>query len=174
MNPQCPLHIVTGAPGAGKSTSLAAFLHIESDFIAFDIDWLIQSASDLAGQDIHVARSKWQAYNALWLDFLLAVLRNRRSPVLFAPFTPADLRNLVPPWASEVRWLLLDCPDAIRRKRLEERGRWWTESRIQGALADALYLRSEITEDVIDTNSISPAGTAMGISKWLSKWDVTV
>ena len=174
MGPQRPLHIVTGAPGAGKSTALAAFLRLEVDFVAFDIDWLIQSASDLAGQDIHFARSKWKAYNSLWIDFLLAVCKNRRSPVLFAPFTPADLDNLVSPWSSGVRWLLLDCPDAILRKRLEVRGACWTESRVRDALSDASYLRSQFLGDVIDTNSNSPTKTATHISNWLSKWDATV
>ena len=162
------LHIVTGAPGAGKSTSLAAFLNLESEFIAFDIDWLIEGASDLAGQDLHSARLKWQSYNSLWLDMLHAIFRNHRCPVLFAPLTPTDLRGIAPHWCSEIRWLLLDCPDAILRRRLEGRD-GWTESGVQEALADASKLRSEITEHVVDTNSSTPSTTARVISKWLSK-----
>ena len=162
------LHIVTGAHGSGKSTSLAAFLNLESDFIAFDIDWLIVGASDLAGQDLHSARSKWQSYNSLWLDILHAIFRNHRCPVLFSPLAPTDLVGLVPPWCSDIRWLLLDCPNAILRERLEGRD-GWTDSGIQEALADASQLRSEITDHVVDTNSSTPSATARVISKWLSE-----
>ena len=168
MNPRYALNIVTGAPGAGKSTSLAAFLELESDFVAFDIDWLIDSASDLAGQDIHFARSKWPSYRSLWLDVLQAIFRNHRCPVLFALWAPTDLGGLVPPWCAEVRWLLLDCPDAILRKRLEGRD-GWIDSRIHEALADATDLRGEITENVIDTESSTPSATARAIGKWLSE-----
>lgn len=162
-----PLHIVTGAPGGGKSTSLAAFLDLKSDFIAFDIDWLIESASELTGQDIHFAESTWPSYRRLWLDTLHAISKNHRSHVLFTTWAPTDLGGIVPPWCSEIRWLLLDCSDAIRRKRLEGRD-GWTASRIQEALADASQLRSEITDYVVDTGSSTPGTTARAIGNWLS------
>jgi broad-specificity NMP kinase len=56
------LHIVTGAPGAGKSTTLAAFLRLKSEYVAFDIDWLAQPASRLAGKDILFDPSTWKPY----------------------------------------------------------------------------------------------------------------
>lgn len=85
------VQIVTGAPGAGKSTALAAFLQLNSAYIAFDIDWLLEPASRLAGKDIRVEPASWLPYNALWLEMMRAIRENSRVPVLFAPLDERDL-----------------------------------------------------------------------------------
>ena len=107
-------------------------------------------------------------YRRLWLDTLHALIENHRSPVLFAPWAPTDLGGLVPPWRSEIRWLLLDCPEAVLRERLGAR-EGWTEARIQEAIVDASQLRDEIAEHVIDTASSTPTTTARAITNWLSE-----
>ena len=59
------LLFVTGAPGAGKSTTLDALLKIDSEYIAFDIDWLIESASALVEKDIRFDPGTWKPYGVL-------------------------------------------------------------------------------------------------------------
>ena len=55
-----PLSIVTGTSGSGKSTIPQAFLKLHSTYLAFDIDWLAETASGLAGKDVYTAPSTWK------------------------------------------------------------------------------------------------------------------
>ena len=41
------IYLVTGAPGSGKTTALERFLRLNSEYIAFDIDWLTGRVSIL-------------------------------------------------------------------------------------------------------------------------------
>ena len=79
------LRIITGAPGSGKSTAMERFLRRGSGYVAFDMDWLLVSASALAQRDVQNDPDTWPAYNALWLEIIHAVYRNGVTPVLFAP-----------------------------------------------------------------------------------------
>ncbi len=54
------LYLVTGAPGAGKSTTVEAMLRLNSEILVFDMDWLLDAASRLAGQDIRFAPQNGQ------------------------------------------------------------------------------------------------------------------
>jgi hypothetical protein len=159
------LNIVTGAPGAGKSSALEAFLALRAPFVAWDIDWLLPAASALARVDIRTSATAWPAYNCLWLDVLHGNVRNGATPVLFAPLDPRDLPpDEMPSWCSGVRWLLLDCSDEIRIRRLSERGE--TDAVQTEALADAAFLRSAIP-DRVDTGVQPPAEVAATILRWL-------
>ena len=171
MNPcseRKPLFVITGAPGSGKSAAVEAFAARRTEFVAFDIDWIMASASGLAGKDIRVNPSTWPAYNAVWFDILRGVSANGRVPVLFAPWNRGDLAvDYLPGWCDEVRFLLLDCDDEIRRARLLERP-GWTESMIQEALEDAAVLRSEVAE-IIDTDGIKHSEVAVAVLVWLKR-----
>jgi hypothetical protein len=164
MNDQYTLHIVTGAPGTGKSSTVEAFANSPAGAVALDIDWLINSASSLAGKDIHLASDSWPAYNQLWLDVLFAILRNGRDAVLFAPITPDDV-NQLPDWCSNIQWLLLDCPDHLLRVRLQARG--WKENRIIEALKEAADLRDMCIEKSIDTSRLTPTDVAALVARWM-------
>ena len=51
------VYIVTGAPGAGKTTALGALLRLRTDYIIVDGDWLLGAASDLAKASVLSDRS---------------------------------------------------------------------------------------------------------------------
>jgi hypothetical protein len=159
------ISIVTGAPGAGKTSALEAFLALRAPVVAWDIDWLLAAGSALARADIRTAAETWPAYNSLWLEVLHGVVRNGATPVLFAPLDPRDLpRAVLPPWCGGVRWLLLDCPDEVRIARLTARGD--PPDVRKEALADAAFLRSAIVER-IDTGTCRPNEVADAILAWL-------
>lgn len=161
------IYIVTGAPGSGKSTTVEAFIQLKTNFLAFDIDWLIDSASELADRDIHVDESTWKPYGALWFNVLHATLRNHKTPVLFAPWDENDLKtNGIPDWCQSVEWLLLDCEDVIRCERLAHR-HGWSEQRIEDAILDAASLRQTITK-CIDTGKTAPEEIAGLIYRWIT------
>ena len=163
-----PLCIVTGAPGSGKSTTLKTFLELHSNYIAFDIDWLAEAASDLAEKDIYSDPSTWKSYASLWFEILHAVYKNGQIPVFFTPNDPQDIEQYgQPAWCSDIKWLLLDCDDQIRRERLVHRPDW-TEVMIAEAFADARVLRQAIRLQV-DTGLLSPKAVATKILDWLEQ-----
>jgi len=162
------LAIVTGAPGSGKSTTLNAFLDLHSPYIAFDIDWLAEAGSGLAGKDIYADSSTWKPYGLLWFEVLHAVYRNGQTPVFFTPNDPQDIEQYgQPDWCRDIKWLLLDCDDQTRRERLVHRSDW-TEARIAEAIADAGALRQAIRLQV-DTGLLSPKEVAAQILDWLEQ-----
>ncbi len=161
------LHIVTGAPAAGKSSVLEAFLALRSPFVAWDIDWLLAAGSALAGGDVRTTPVVWPAYNSLWFEVLHGVVRNGATPVLFAPLDARDLPpEAVPFWCGGVRWLLLDCSDHVRSERLRARGE--PAAAQAEALADAAFLRYTVP-DRVDTGALSPAEAAAAILAWLQE-----
>jgi len=160
------LYIVTGAPGSGKSTALAALLRQPNPYLAFDIDWLTITASDLARSDIIFDRTTWPAYNALWLEILQAVYRNGKVAIFFSPFDTNDVAQAgQTTWYQRIEWLLLDCDDATRQMRLSVRSGWSGEM-IGEALSDARALRDHIPER-IDTGIRTPDEVAEAIVSWV-------
>lgn len=163
-----PLCIVTGAPGSGKSTTLQAFLELHSRYIAFDIDWLAEAASELAGKDIYSDPTTWKPYASVWFEILHAIYKNGQTPVFFTPNDPQDMEQYgQPAWCSDIEWLLLDCDDQTRRGRLVHRPNW-THPMIAEACADARVLRQSIPLQV-DTGLLSPADIARKILDWLEQ-----
>lgn len=162
------LFIVRGAPGAGKSATLDAFLALRTPYVAFDIDWLAGTASDLAGASIIHDPATWRPYRAMWFEILHGVARNGRVPVLFASIDKDDVADVgQPAWCDGIEWLLLDCTDAVRRERLARR-QGWTGAMIVAALADAAALRASI-DSTVDTSAHPPHDVAMHILAWLDQ-----
>src|SRR5687767_1827254 len=141
------LHLVTGAPGAGKSLAVEELLRRGSPYFVLDVDWLADAASALAGRSIYTEPSTWPAYRRVWASVLRAALRNGQRPVLFTPADPEEVEEYRPSRDCPVAWLLLDCDDAVRRQRLEARA-GWTEETIVEALADAAALRRTVARRV--------------------------
>jgi len=160
------LHFVTGAPGAGKTTTLHAFLALRTGHVAFDIDWLADAASDLADRSIYVESSTWPAYGRIWLEILHGVHRNGRVPVLFTPFDGEDLASHGrPDWFHGANWILLDCTDEVRTSRLATRS--WDPDSIAEALTDAATLR-QLGYERIDTGQHRPEEVAVRVARWLT------
>ena len=78
------MYVVTGAPGSGKTTALEAFLSLETDYIAFDIDWLAIPAGTLANRSIFTDPSTWKPYAALWFEIIHCAISDA-----------VELRNIV-------------------------------------------------------------------------------
>lgn len=157
------LRVVSGAPGSGKTTLVEAMLQIEHEFMVFDIDWLIEHGSDLIGKRIQEAPEAWQPWSQLWFEVLHSVIRNGGAPIFFCPNSPADFARFgVPDWCEEVHWLLLDCPDEERIKRLNWRG--WADTDIDAANVDATELRAQILITI--TSNIEPAALAQQVINW--------
>jgi broad-specificity NMP kinase len=77
--------------------------------------------------------------------------------LLLSPELPREL--------PEGRWLHLDCPDAVRRKRLAARG--WSEEEITEALADAAEIRKLVPRSVAGDGT--PEQSAEKILAWVNE-----
>jgi hypothetical protein len=162
------IYVVTGAPGAGKSTTIMAFLSLKSEYIAFDIDWLAVPAGTLANKNIFTDPSTWKPYAALWFEVIHSVHKNHKTPVFFSPNTPSDFEHHgMPDWCGDVNWLLLDCDDQIRSHRLAQR-KEWDDEMIQDAISDAVELRNMVS-NTHDTGTLTPEQVATEILNWLEK-----
>jgi hypothetical protein len=84
----------------------------------------------------------------------------RRSGTPMLLLTPAVPRQL-----PEGRWLHLDCPDAVRRKRLAARG--WSDGQIAEALADAVEIRKLVPRSVAGDGT--PEQSARKILAWVKE-----
>jgi len=158
--------LVTGAPGSGKTATVEAVLKEHNDFLVFDMDWLLGAASKLAKKSVQYEPSTWQPYGELWFEFLVMVCKNGKTPVLFGPID----ENGIPKLATKgikLEWLLLDCPDAVRRMRLERRN--WSESQIDEAILDAAVLRKSIVVRS-DTSEQSVEDVARQIRSWVGSF----
>ncbi|WP_234493918.1 AAA family ATPase [Vibrio maritimus] len=160
------LRIVTGAPGSGKSTVIEHLLEYSSssNLVFLDIDLIADSASALAKSSIYTDPDTWKPYGKIWFDLLKALAQNGKVPVWFCPNTPQDFQSQDISFFSEIDWLLLDCDDPTRLKRLSVRN--WNESKIKESLEDAQELR-ELNLFTIDTSHLKPELVANEIIKWL-------
>ena len=154
------LYVVTGAPGAGKSTVIPELLRLQSgNLVVMDMDELLDHEGKVLGIDIadSAAAANWPAYNALWLRITELVRRSGTPMLLLSPLVPREL--------PEGRWLHLDCKDSVRRKRLAERG--WSDEQIDEAIADAADIRKLVPRSVRGEGS--PEESARLILAWVNE-----
>jgi chloramphenicol 3-O-phosphotransferase len=140
---------VIGAPGSGKSAVRGPLAAALPGCVVLDWDALMVPAAALAGRGIREHPETWPAYRKLVravLDVLTAV-----PVVLLGVCTPDEL----PGWPIDA-WILLDCADAERERRLLARG---DGGSVSDALADAREYRS-LGLPVVDTTGCAPEEVA--------------
>jgi RNA polymerase subunit RPABC4/transcription elongation factor Spt4 len=157
-----PLFVVTGASASGKTTIFPELLRcLAGRCLVFDVDWLI----DPLGRAAKDGEIDWAAFRDAWLYVAHGVAQNGLPTLLLGPFIPEHLEGL--PGRSgvgEIHYLVLDCPDDLRRQRIEARPAW--RSRDIGAQTEfGRWLRKNLAP-VIDTSVHSPAEVAMEVAGW--------
>lgn len=120
---------VLGAPGSGKSAIRPFLAQLLPEKVVLDWDDLMAPASALAGVDVRTSASMWPAYREL-VRVAVETTGPQRCVVL-GVCTPEEL----PGWPID-QWMLLDCDDAERARRLADRPR-----DVQSAIADAAAYR---------------------------------
>jgi hypothetical protein len=159
------LHIITGAPGAGKSTlrrQLARY-----PFGTVDFDELPDPDGSLLGIDIRspAAGAVWPAYNRLWVKVAAMMLRAGSPILVLCPVTPAEWAGAISSAVDLPRpaWARLDCTDANRRARLAARG--WAGGRIEDAVRDARELRLVVEREF--SSDGAAVETAAAVAHWI-------
>ncbi|MGF0116622.1 hypothetical protein ACQFYA_09880 [Promicromonospora sp. Marseille-Q5078] len=147
---------VLGAPGSGKSAVVPVLKSLLPSHAVIDWDALATPASELAGTTISTAPHTWSAYENLVRSALQAI--EPIPSVLLGVATPDQLSG----WPLDA-WLLLDCGDDERRRRLAPRG---DAVDVPDALRDAEACRG-LGLPAIDTTTLSPGAVAARIASWV-------
>jgi hypothetical protein len=145
---------VLGAPGSGK-TAVARPL---AGYAVLDWDALMDPAAALAGRPIRQGPSTWPAYREL-VRAVISILEPRPAVVL-GVCTPSELRS----WPVSA-WVLLDCADQERRRRLDSDGR---PDEIEGAVTDGRQYRA-LGLPVIDTTGRTPSQVAAAVALFVGR-----
>ena len=149
---------VLGAPGSGKTTVIEPLAALLPRHVLLDWDAFMEPAAALAGQDIRANRETWPAYRQLVQRVAASVAS--MPVVLFGVATPDELDSL------HIRtWVLLDCSDEERRRRLQADGRG---REAKAAIGDAEHDRS-LGLPVIDTTARPPALIAADLADFVTR-----
>jgi len=160
-----PLFIVTGASCSGKTAVLAPLARrLRGRCITFDADGLLDSAGALSGGQPII----WPAFLDAWLAVAHGVAQSGMPTVLLGPFIPDHLRDLpARRWTGDIRFFVLDCPDDLRRARINARPPWRSRD-IEEQVEFGRWLRRNIP-DRFDTSNGTPEDTATAIVSWLAR-----
>jgi predicted kinase len=160
-----PLFIVTGASGSGKTAVFAPLARrLQGRCVTFDADLLMDAAGALSGsQPIN-----WPALRDAWLAVAHGIAQSGMPTVLLAPFIPGHLQELpARRWIADIQFIVLDCPDELRRARISARPPWRSRD-IDEQVEFGQWLRRNIT-DRVDTSSGTPQDTAAAIAAWIDR-----
>jgi adenylate kinase family enzyme len=150
-----PLFVVTGASCAGKSTIVAPLARrLQGRCVTFDVDVLLDAEGPLS--------------ESRWLAIAHCVAQSGLPTVLLGPIIPECLDRLAARcWVSDIHVIVLDCPDELRRARINARPPWRSRD-IDEQVKFGRWLRSNIS-DRVDTSSGSPDETAAAIAAWIGR-----
>jgi hypothetical protein len=158
-----PVFLVTGASGSGKTTLFPLVAQrLTGRATTFDVDWLLDAAGGLSrGEPID-----WPSFRAAWLAVAHGVAQTGMPTVLLGPFMPEQLDELPSrQWIGDIHWLVLDCSDDTRRRRIEQRPIWRARD-VDEQTKFGQWLRANI-DDRIDTEDLRPEQTADAVAQWV-------
>lgn len=149
---------ILGAPGSGKTSIIPRLRELLPDRVVLDWDAFMDPAGELAGAPIRQTPQTWGPYGRLLRAVGEAILPV--DLVLLGVCTPDELAD----WPSG-RWILLDCTDDVRRKRLVRRG---TPDDIEDALTDAGNYRA-LDLPTVDSTDLTPAEVARAVVRVMGR-----
>lgn len=149
---------VLGASGSGKTTLVRPLASLLPDYVVMDWDSFMAPAAELAGCDITRHRHTWPAYRQLVRAALEAVAH--AHVLLLGVCTPDELEG----WPVGA-WVLLDCTDAERRRRLAPRA---GHDSIAESIRDAAENRS-LDLPVIDTTGRTAEDVAADLAGFVRR-----
>lgn len=165
----CPLYIVTGASGVGKSALCREMAKIQSGYIVLD--------SDLLWDEIYnTPEDGYRRYRETWMTLCAAISDAGHPVVLFGCATPGqfeacDARRLF----TEIRTIALVARPEILTARLRQGRLIDDENWIRGSLDFNDWLVGHADTSVppmrlLDTSLLTPQKAAEQADRWISSW----
>ncbi len=159
--PALPLFLVTGASGSGKTTIIGQLRSRLPECDVFEIDATLQ-----------VAALGWEVWRNTWLRVVHEVALNGRVSVLCGSLQPDQLKDLpARRLIGPVHCCVLDCPDAVRARRLLARPAWRstsTDTAIANHQRYAAWLRANV-DPCFDTSLLTPGEVASQVATWVRR-----
>ena len=159
--PALPLFLVTGASGSGKTTIIGQLRSRLPECDVFEIDATLQ-----------VAALGWEVWRNTWLRVVHEVALNGRVSVLCGSLQPDQLKDLpARRLIGPVHCCVLDCPDAVRARRLLARPAWRgtsTDTAIANHQRYAAWLRANV-DPCFDTSLLTPGEVASQVAAWVRR-----
>jgi broad-specificity NMP kinase len=152
---------VLGAPGSGKSTIAPLLADLLPTHVVLDWDAFMAPASELAGLDVRRSPDTWPAYRRLVRTAVEAIAP---APLVLLGVCTADELG---GWPVDA-WVLLDCSDEERRRRLTSR---LDPVELDDALADARRYRT-LGLPAIETTGHTPDDAAMNLADLIRLLDI--
>jgi hypothetical protein len=161
-----PLFVVTGASASGKTTIFGPLARLLAGrCIVFDVDWLLDASSVLAG-GATVTEIPWAGFDQAWLAVAHGVAQSGLPTLLLGTVTPDRVEsNIGRKWVGTVHSLVLDCPDEVRRQRIDARPEWRLRDTTE-QISFGRWLRETIP-DRVDTSRCSPEEAARAVADWV-------
>lgn len=168
---QLPLFVVTGASGAGKTTTCELLLHTFPEVVVLESDVLLARLKSFAEEDI-------QQYWEQWLRLVLHLHQAGKPVLLCGTLLPRHLESAPDRDGIEaIHYLALTCDDAELQRRLSDRPAWrgcddafiarhvrfnrWWRDREGREDEDATFV------DHLDTTMDTPQRTADMVRTWV-------
>jgi len=161
--PRKPFLIVTGASGSGKTAVFAPLAReLAGEAAVLDIDYFIDPFAIQANE----APLNWRAIRAAWLSVAAGVAQSGLPTVLLGPLAPFHFEELEQTrWVRSMHFFLLDCPDALRRQRLEARPAWRRRD-VEEQTRWGAWLRENI-HDGVNTSQADLDETLLAVAGWV-------
>ena len=164
-----PLFVLTGASGAGKTTTCLALAATAQDFVVMESDILWRDEFNLPATD-------FRNYRETWLRVCKNISQAGKPVLLCGAGVPAQFEPCVERrYFSKIHYLALTCEDEVLAARLRSRPAWrgsYREEYIEEHMAFNRWLKNnaEHTEppmDLLDTSQLSVAEGVEGVERWV-------
>ena len=164
-----PLFVLTGASGAGKTTTCLALADKAQDFVVMESDILWRDEFNQPATD-------HRNYRETWLRVCKNISQAGKPVVLCGAGVPAQFEQCVERrYFSNIHYLALTCEDEILATRLRNRPAWRGSSKdeyIQEHTAFNRWLinNAQSTQPpmtLLDTSEITVSESVEGVERWI-------
>ena len=166
-----PLFVLTGASGAGKTTTCLALAAKSKDFVVMESDILWRDEFNQPATD-------YRNYRETWLRVCKNISQAGRPVILCGAGVPAQFEQCVERrYFSDIHYLALVCEDELLARRLRGRPSWRGSSGdeyIQEHVGFNRWLkdnarRTQPPISLLDTSGITVDESVEGVEHWISK-----